>query len=224
MVPLTDVEDDDPSMPPITGLEQERADLEPPERRVTRTFAEALTAVNKIVVEPAREPTSRITSDLVVAGVSREFVVALKKIVGEPSLATFEATFGRAAGARSPSGIPESIDIPHASIDLLDMTARLLKQNRREATQTITGPIVEVRHVPEDPFGEVAIQTIRGGRPTEVRVRLGLEDIDRCLEWMRSAKTVVVEGDIVRTPGRPLRIERPSRFNSLESTFLGGEN
>lgn len=104
------------------------------------------------------------------------------------------------------------------------MTARLLKQNRREATQTITGPIVEVRHVPEDPFGEVAIQTIRGGRPTEVRVRLEMDDIDRCLEWMRSAKTVVVEGDILRTPGRPLRIERPSRFNSLESTFLDGSD
>ena len=70
MVPLTDPEEDDPSTPPITGLEQERADLEPPERRVTRTFAEALTAVSKIVVEPAREPTSRVTADLVVAGLA----------------------------------------------------------------------------------------------------------------------------------------------------------
>lgn len=224
LVPLTDAEDDDPSTPPITGLEQERADLEPSERRVTRTFAEALTAVKKIVVEPAREPSSRITPDLVVAGVSREFVVALKKIVMEPAVANFEATFSWAAGARSPSGIPESVDIPHASGELLAMTARLLKQNRREATQTITGPIVEVRHVPKDPFGEVAIQTIRGGRPTEVRVRLAMADINQCLEWMRSAKTVIVEGDILRTPGRPLRIERPSRFNSLESTFLGGSD
>jgi hypothetical protein len=221
LMPLTDPEPDDPEVPPITGLEVERAELESPERRVMRTFAEALTAVDKIIVEPAREPTPRITGDLVVAGVSREFVVALNRIVSDHSVVEFEAGFSWAGGTRSPSGIPSTVEIPNASTDLLDKAAKLLKQTRREATQVVSGPIVEVRHIPDEPFGEVAIQTIRSGRPAEIRVRLGVADIDRCFEWMRAAKTVIAEGDIVRTPGRPLRIDQPSRFASLESTFLG---
>lgn len=222
LMPLTDAEPDDPDVPPITGLDLERAKPESPERRIMRTFAEALTAVDKIIVEPARDPTSRVTADLVVAGVSREFVVALKRIVAEPAVAEFEAKFEWAPGAKSPSGIPRSVDIPNASSELLERTARLLKQTRKDATQVVTGPIVEVRHMPDDPYGEIAIQTIRGGRSTEVRVRLNLEDIDRCFEWMRSGKTVIAEGDIIRAPGRPLRIDQPGRFTSLESTFLGG--
>lgn len=223
MVPLAAAEDDDPSVPAITGLEEERAHREPLERRVTRTFAEALTAVDKIVVTPGREPTARIAADLVVAGVSREFVLALERIVSEPTVATFEAKFEWAAGAKRPSGVPARVSIPHGSSELLQRTARILQQSRRDPTQSITGPIVEVRHIPDDLFGDIAIQTVRRGRPTEVRVRLALADIDRCYEWMRSAKTVVVEGDLLRAPGRPLRIDRPSRFASLESTFLGGD-
>ncbi|MGH3856888.1 MAG: hypothetical protein ACRDR6_26090 [Pseudonocardiaceae bacterium] len=209
-------------MPPITGLDLERAEPEPPERRIMRTFAEALTAVDKIIVEPARDPTYRVATDLVVAGVSREFVIALKRIVAEPEVAEFEAKFEWAPGVKSPSGIPRSVDIPNASSELLERTVRLLKQTRKDATQVITGPIVEVRHIPDDLYGEIAIQTIRGGRSTEVRVRLNLGDIDRCLEWMRTGKTVIAEGDITRSPGRLLRIDQPSRFTTLEATFLCG--
>lgn len=224
LMPLPEQEVDDPQTPQITGLDRERAAPEPAERRVMRTFAEALTAINRLVVQPAREPKSREIPDLVVAGVSREFVTALLRVVNEPAVSTFEATFVWAPATVGPSGIPVKVDIPAASSELLKRTARLLKTSRREVSQTITGPIVEVRHIPDDLFGEVAIQATRGGKPSEIRVRLRLDQIDQTYEWMRASRTVLVEGELVRTPGQPLRIDSPSRFATLESTFLGGSS
>jgi len=50
-------------------------------------------------------------------------VIALKRIVAELAVADFEATFEWAAGARSPSGVPGSVNIPHASSELLEARA-----------------------------------------------------------------------------------------------------
>jgi hypothetical protein len=187
-----------------------------------RTFAEALTAVDKLVVEPARPLRGRDIPDLVVAGVSREFVSALKRVIAEPAVAEFKTVFQWAPAFTAPSSVPADITIPRESVELLDGAARLLKETRRDPLRSITGPIVEVRYIPGDPFGEVAVQTIRRGRPSEVRVRLGPGEIDKSYEWMRTAKTVVVDGVVTRSAGQPLRIDSPRRFASLDSTFIDG--
>jgi len=51
----------------------------------------------------------------------------------------------------------------------LGEAARRLKSSSYSPDEIITGPIVEVRHVPDDPFGEISVQTMRRGRMTEVR-------------------------------------------------------
>jgi hypothetical protein len=103
---------------------------------------------------------------------------------------------------------------------LLSRTATLLRRSTRDPNQVVTGPIVEVRHLPNDPSGEIAVRTMRGGRINEIRVRLQQPEIDNALEWMRTARAVLVEGPLVRTPGQPLRIVAPERIHPLDEAFL----
>jgi len=54
---------------------------EPPERRVMRTFAEALVTLDREVVQPEREPRANVDSDLVRSGVSHQFAAALHRVL-----------------------------------------------------------------------------------------------------------------------------------------------
>jgi hypothetical protein len=197
-----------------------RVALEPPERRVTRTLAQAMTALQSRIVQPAREPKAADMHDLVSAGVSRELVLAVNEVLGDPTVAVFEAAFEWAAGFTAPAAVPATIAVPSDAGWLLARAADLLASSKRDPHQSITGPIVEVRHLPGDPFGEISVQTIRQGRPAEVRIRLTNQQLDPTHEWMRSARTIVVEGPIERIPGRPLRIERPTNIYPLDESYL----
>jgi hypothetical protein len=198
----------------------DRVAPESPERRVTRTLAQGLTALQTRIVEPARMPKAADMPLLVAAGASREMVIAINHVLSDPAVAEFETVFTWASGVTAPAVVPNRIAIPSDAIELLTHAARLLLDTRRDSSERITGPIVEVRHVPEDPLGEVAVQTMRRGRPAEVRVRLNEDQLDLSHEWMRTARTVLVEGRIQRDPGKPLRIDKPSAFYPLDETYL----
>jgi len=198
----------------------ERVLSEPAERRVTRTMAESLTAVQSRIIEPAREPTTRDVGPLVAAGVSRELIMALHEIISDPAVATFEARFDWSPAVTKPASIPASVTVPAEASDLLSMMARLLARPRAVTPETITGPIVEVRHLPGDPLGEVALQSPRRGRSVEIRVRLQRAQLDDAHDWMRSGRTVVAEGRIQRTPGRTLRMDAPTDIYPLDLSFL----
>lgn len=198
----------------------DRVAPEPPERRVTRTLAQALTAVNTRIVQPAREPTAADMAPLVAAGASRELIVAVNQVLSDPAVALLEASFAWAPGATAPASVPDSVSLPADAAELLTKASRLLRTSKRDPSERITGPIVEVRHVPGDPFGAVAVQTVRHGRQVEVRVRLNEEQLDPTHDWMRTARTIVIEGQVQRDPGRPLRIDRPIGVYPLDQTFL----
>ena len=197
-----------------------RVPLEPSERRVTRTVAIALNAIARVVVEPAKEPTSEVVDPLVASGVSKEFVMAVEDVLGNPAIATFETGFSWAHGVTAPSGLPSKIEIPSGARELLTKTASLLRRSSRDPDQRVSGPIVQVRHLPDDPFGEFALQTIRRGRQAEVRVRLNEDKIGQALEWMKTSRMVIVEGQVVRDPGRPLRIDNPGLIYPIDESFL----
>jgi hypothetical protein len=50
------------------------------------------------------------------------------------------------------------------------------------------------------------------------------QQIDSTYEWMRAARTIVVDGAIQRDPGKPLRIDAPVGSYPLDETFLPGGN
>lgn len=198
----------------------DRVAAEPAERRVIRTLAQALTAVETRIVQPARDPRAGDMHDLIAAGASRELILAVIQVLDDPAVATFEAAFDWASGLVEPAAVPRQVTVPSAAGELLTRAAALLSSSKRDPSQSVTGPIVEVRHLPNDPFGEVALQTFRQGRQVEIRVRLTSRQLDPTHEWMRTARTIVVDGPIQRIPGRPLRIDRPKSVYPLDENYL----
>jgi hypothetical protein len=185
-----------------------------------RTFAEALTAIDRQIIQPARHPQRSELAALVAVGLSREFVSAVHDIVSDPAVGSFGADFSWAPGLRPPPSASRGVEIPTEARELLEYTASLLATTRVDTMETVSGPIVEVRHIPEDPIGSIAVQTVRNGRPAEVRITLTAGELDRALEWMRSGRTIIAEGNITRTPGHPLRLERPSSLQPLDERML----
>lgn len=223
LMPVSEPPADDLHERPIETLEIERVAHEPIERRVTRTFAQALTAVQQRIVAPAQQPRLHDIGPIVAAGVSRELVSALHRVVADPSVAMFEAAFVWAGALTPPASVPAEVAIPSEAAELLQMTERLLRSPHVEPPRTITGPVVGIHHEPGDPSGWIEVQTIRRGRPADVRVILREQDLYPAHDWMRTARTILVEGRIVRPFGQSLRIEEPQAVYPLDETFLPSE-
>lgn len=218
ILPLTQIE-----MPAQLNPSQDevtRVAPEPSERIVMRTLAQALSAIQKYVVEPATAPKASDMPYLVLAGASRELVIALREILHDQAVASFDASFDWASGITEPGGLPRKVTISAGAEELLTMTAKLLQTSKQEPNQIVSGPIVEVRHEPNSPIGEIALHAMRGGRRAEIRVLLKGDQITPALGWMETSRVIVVHGKIVRTPGKPLRIEYPEKINPLDEDHL----
>lgn len=216
LMPLSQQQDDQ-ARQPISGME--RVAWEPAQRRVTRTLAQALAAVQRGIVEPARVPRARDIAPLVAAGVSRQFVGAVKDILANGAVGDFKATFQWADAHGSPGGIPAHVELPAEAEPLLETAEGLLKSSRAVSGQIITGPIVMVRLLPDATSGEIGVQTMRSGRVSEVWVELSVQAFDKAHEWMRQRRAVVVEGQIARARGH-LRISEPTDIHPLDEAFL----
>lgn len=84
-----------------------------------------------------------------------------------------------------------------------------------------SGTIVQFRHEDQsDPFGEIAVSTIRRGRPSEVRVRLPLQTYREAWEWHNAGRAVLLEGLIRRASGKPGIVDEPARFQPLDELML----
>lgn len=173
-----------------------------------------------MIVQPARDPKTSDLPPIVIAGASREFVSALHRVLSDPSVARFEAAFVWAGAIGDPAGVPAIISVPTEAAPLLEAAARLLKKSTYTPDEVISGPIVEVRHVPGDPLGQISVQTMRRGRPAEVRVTLSNDGLAPTFDWARDGRTVVVEGRVRRVPGQPLTIDRPLRVQPVDETYL----
>lgn len=197
-----------------------RLPAESDERRVTRTMAQALTAIENKIVDPQHEPSDAMLGDLVTAGVSREMVRAIHEILSEETVTTFTTQFKWASGVSSNDSLPKQVAFPADAAELLDRTAKRMRPLKKSAYETITGPIVQLRDESALTFGEVTVQTTRKGRNCEVTVVLSDEALDRSHEWFRDRETLVVEGHIESVPGRGLRIGTVRRIQPLAETLL----
>lgn len=195
-------------------------DHEPEARRATRTMAQALTAVQQLVVEPGKEPSITILNDLVTAGVSREMIVALHDIVSSEAVSVFSAEFMWAAALESNATLPKGVSITAGASDLLQLTAQKMRPVPRKQTESFTGPIVQLRDEESLSFGEVKIQTVRKGRSCEIAVFLADDSLRKSHDWFSTKETLVVEGEVTSVPGKGLRITSPTRVQPLRETML----
>jgi hypothetical protein len=200
-----------------------RSAPEPFERRVVRTFAQSMQAVQDIVVDPAREPTVDQIYELVYRGVSREFCTSLVGILSEPSVSQFGSKVDWAPAVTPPAKLSRPVSIDSDAVDLVRSVAHRLRQQKVDPNQIFSGTIVQLRHEdPNDPFGEIAVSTMRRGHPSEVLVRLPLHLYSQAWEWHYAGRAILVEGVVRRAPGRPLRVDAPTRVHPVDEMFIPG--
>jgi hypothetical protein len=205
---------------PFAELATDRLPREPAERRAMRTLAEALTAVSRLVVEPAQDPAAAVVPALVSAGVSLELVDALRAVVTDPAVSEFEATFSWAGALPAPRSAPPSIAIPQEAAELLEAVSNRMRTARIEPSQIITGPIVEWHQIPNEPRGWIGVQTVRQKQERIVRVMLDANAVTRALDYAKASRTVVVDGRVTGGRGRSLQVLDPTRFLALDETFI----
>jgi hypothetical protein len=192
------------------------------ERRVTRTMAQALRAVEQAIVEPGTEPSMDRLHTAVEMGVSRELCVALHKLLKEPIVGELDTTFHWAPAVQASARAPRQVSIPAESRDLIDMAAKKLRNVRDQSARTMTGTIVGLRHIDRTPFGEITISTTRDGRSAEVTIRLPYEDYLPTLDWHRDRRVLIVEGEVEGGRGHRLYVEQPTRCEPIEDLFTQG--
>ncbi|MEJ7648685.1 MAG: hypothetical protein WKF57_06590 [Nakamurella sp.] len=191
---------------------------EPIERRTMRTFAEALTAVDRLVVQPAVQPRASVAGALVVAGVSKQFLDALHAIVVEDSVQTFTARFNWAESR--PSSATSPVSIPNDAARLISDASMHLSRETVEPTQQLTGPIVEWHRDHGASDGWVGMQTLRHGHLMVIRVHLDTRELDRALRYIEGKQTAVVLGVPRGGRGKTVQIQNPDTFTSLDEMML----
>lgn len=225
LMPLPEPEGADLHQPALDldheQVEFHRSPSEPFERRVIRTFAQSMQAVKELVVDPAREPRADDMHELVYRGVSREFCYALAGILKQRSIGEFEASVDWAQAVPAPATMPRSVTIDSEAESLVSKAADKLRQQKVDPSRVFSGTIVQLRHEsPDDPFGEIAISTVRQGHASEILVRLRMPLYQKAWDWHYQGRAVLVEGTVRRVPGKPLRVDEPFRCHPVDEMFL----
>ncbi|WP_142391475.1 hypothetical protein [Mycobacterium sp. ENV421] len=183
--------------PTFDGFETEAPESE--QRRVMRTFAESLAAIDEVAIQPEKEPTTDGVLDLVRAGVSHQFASALHRVLDEESVSEFSASFEWApSGGPAPSS-PSQVTVPSAARERVSVIAQRLKAPpAQRITEELSGPIIRVERHTDTETGVVTVQAVRAGRVAHVNVNVSAARLDEALVWMRSRETVVVQSRLHR--------------------------
>ncbi|GAB3216785.1 hypothetical protein [Mycolicibacterium hippocampi] len=197
-IPEPAEKEDDADEPKFDDME-----VEPPEseqRRVMRTFAESLAAIDAVAVRPEREPNTDDVHDLIRAGVSHQFAAALHTVLEEDSVAEFSASFEWAPGGGPPPSVPPQVQVPSSARERIKtVSLRLTAPQQPRPREELTGPIIRVERHTDTDTGVVTVQAARGGRVAHVNVNVSSKRLDAALVWMRARETVVVESRVHRS-------------------------
>ena len=183
--------------PVFEGFETEIPESE--QRRVMRTFAESLAALDEVAIRPEKEPTTDGVLDLIRAGVSHQFANALHRVLDEESVSEFSASFEWApSGGPAPSS-PRRVTVSSAARERVSIVAKKLKAPpAQRITEELSGPIIRVERHTDTEAGVVTVQAVRAGRVAHVNVNVSAARLDEALVWMRSRETVVVQSRVHR--------------------------
>ncbi|OZF01336.1 hypothetical protein [Rhodococcoides fascians] len=185
--------------PHIEGLHM-TATPEPMQRRVMRTFAECLAALDILAIQPEREPSSDDVHDLIRAGVSHQFAAALQRLLVDEAVAEFSSTFEWApSGGPAPQNLG-TVSIPAAASQRIkSVAAKLRSVPSPRVEEQFVGPISRVQRDPDGETGVVTLQTVRNKRSAHVSVPVTAEVLDQAWGWARDHKTLVIESRVRRT-------------------------
>lgn len=190
-------------------------EVESAERRMSRTFADAFSAVQSRIVEPDRIPGPEALLEIVSAGVTTEFVNAVAQVLDEQAVATLEARFNWAASQERPASAVELVSMPKAAVEVLHHTARKMRSQKVSLPEMISGPIIQITADPNAHDVGFAVKTMRRGRPATVHVAASAKDRDEIINWLKRRLTVTVIGKVERISAG-LVVRRPSSYGPAE--------
>jgi hypothetical protein len=191
-----DAEADQEELP---GLET-AATVESLERRMTRTFAQAMAAVHEEIVQREKLPQGDALLRLVSQGVTAEFVDAVARVLDHSAVAQLDTTFQWAQAQPAPRDVRETVAIPSAAKDKIRRTGVELRSGKVPRTEVFTGPVVRVTHEPEESTTSFAIRTFRGGRLCRIEAVTTIS-VAEVTQWMRDGTTVQLQGSVQRSGG-----------------------
>ncbi|XPP25636.1 MAG: hypothetical protein ACNYNX_08285 [Leucobacter sp.] len=208
---------------PLPGVDVNSTRPESSERRVTRTLAQALTAFDKHVLQPGREPRLADLTPVVIAGGTKEMFAQVSRTLAEPDVSWLETAFTWSPTESPGADAPTRVIIPGESEarTLVSKAVRLLSTLKSDPLRVITGPIIHISHAPGEPVGEIAIQTPSptSARYGRVEVTVRQEQLTEIHQWMDQGTTVVVQGIVERRPGRPARLKDIAEPRPLDDTL-----
>lgn len=191
--------DEDPEQEELPGLET-AATVESLERRMTRTFAQAMAAVHEEIVQREKLPQGDALLRLVSQGVTAEFVDAVARVLDHSAVAQLDTTFQWAQAQPAPRDVRETVAIPSAAKDKIRRTGVELRSGKVPRTEVFTGPVVRVTHEPEESTTSFAIRTFRGGRLCRIEAVTTIS-VAEVTQWMRDGTTVQLQGAVQRSGG-----------------------
>ncbi|KQY96829.1 hypothetical protein ASD19_09780 [Microbacterium sp. Root53] len=208
---------------PLPGVDVNSTRPESPERRVTRTLAQALTAFEKHILQPAREPRMSDLTPVIIAGGTKEMLAQVSNALSEPGVSWLETGFTWAPAEAPSADAPTRVVIPaeNDSRTLVAKSVKLLSTPKSDPLRVITGPIIHISHAPGEATGEIAIQTPSptSSRYGRVEVVVRAEQLTEIHHWMDQGTTVVVHGVVERRPGRPAKLKDIATPRPLDDTL-----
>lgn len=199
-------------------LPYERVFAESNERRVTRTFAEAVSAITRVVAD--KEPTEIRGSDVsnvVPAGVSRQLCVALAELMSDKHIETVSTTFNWAPDGPKSESLPISLELKSSQAAGFTRAAEVLRQQVSPTVDLYSGRIVQMS-VDED-VHHLTLQTVRQRRQSRIQIRVSKREHDEAAPWYLEGRTVLAEGAL-RRGGGSWFMDRPARLDLLENLYL----
>jgi hypothetical protein len=160
--------------------------------------------------------------DLVLSGVSKELVKAVREIAVNAGVHAFEVAFDWSPALGAPKNTPARVVIGDEAGPVLNRVVETLGQLKPEPDASVSGQIVRIHYVQDDPFGEIAIRTERRSRAVDISVTASAQIIHEAYVWARDHRAVLARGRIERSPGRPLSIPRPTEILPIDTLFVGG--
>ncbi|GAA2553640.1 hypothetical protein [Mycolicibacterium diernhoferi] len=191
--------DEDPDQKQLPGLET-AATVESLERRMTRTFAQAMAAMHEEIVQHEKLPQGDALLRLVSQGVTAEFVDAVARVLDHSAVAQLDTTFRWAQAQPAPRDVRDTVAIPSAAKEKIRRTGVELRSGKVPRTEVFTGPVVRVTHEPEESTTSFAIRTFRGGRLCRIEAVTSMS-IAEVTQWMRDGTTVQLQGSVQRSGG-----------------------
>lgn len=188
----------------------------PSQRRdITKTVAESLAAIKRIIIEPEKEPSVNELRELVNIGVSREFIAGVGQVVQSKNSDDAVTSFAWAASHATVPGahdLPTTITIESDAKDILERAAQRFTAPPTEP-EYLKGKIRGIARE-EDGGTTVTLATTRNGRDARVDLQFGVvpdKQFEQLLHWFGNATQIATSGIVERVSGT-LTVKRPEPF------------